>query len=91
MKFSKGSVNGGADFLNISKIKNSDLTFMVSCKVTNQTTTDSGLTRFSPVAGLKAGEFPRVYGDSFISGKRRRTVMQIWIANLLTFRVPRGW
>ncbi|KAF5024856.1 hypothetical protein F66182_3095 [Fusarium sp. NRRL 66182] len=68
VKFGKGSVEGGADFLNVSKIKNADLTFMVSCKVINQVTMDQTLTRFSPIQGLKPADFPRVYGDSFISG-----------------------
>ncbi|UPK92999.1 hypothetical protein LCI18_003934 [Fusarium solani-melongenae] len=66
--FGKGSVEGSGDFLNVSKIKNADLTYMVSCKVVNQITTDQSLTKFSPVQGLKAADFPRVYGDSFISG-----------------------
>ncbi|KAF4334947.1 hypothetical protein FBEOM_11204 [Fusarium beomiforme] len=68
IKFGKGNVEGGADFLNVSKIKNADLTFMVSCKVINQITMDQTLTRFSPIQGLKPADFPRVYGDSFISG-----------------------
>ncbi|KAM0541466.1 hypothetical protein ACHAPJ_013230 [Fusarium lateritium] len=68
IKFGKGSVEGGADFLNVSKIKNADLTFMVSCKVINQITMDESLTRFSPIQGLKPADFPRIYGDTFISG-----------------------
>ncbi|KAJ4214942.1 hypothetical protein NW759_009966 [Fusarium solani] len=68
VKFGKGSVEGSGDFLNVSKIKNADLTYMVSCKVINQITTDQSLTKFSPIQGLKAADFPRVYGDSFISG-----------------------
>lgn len=69
VKFGKGSVEGSGDFLNVSKIKNADLTYMVSCKVINQITTDQSLTKFSPIQGLKAAHFPRVYGDSFISGQ----------------------
>ncbi|KAL6362825.1 hypothetical protein LRP88_04136 [Fusarium phalaenopsidis] len=68
VKFGKGSVEGSGDSLNVSKIKNADLTYMVSCKVVNQIITDQSLTKFSPVQGLKAADFPRGYGDSFISG-----------------------
>lgn len=68
VKFAKGSVGAGADFLNVSKVKSSDLTYMVSVKVVNQLTVDSSLTKFSTVPGVKPADFPRVYGDSFISG-----------------------
>lgn len=69
VKFGKGSVEGSGDFLNVSKIKNADFTYMVSCKVVNPITSDQSLTKFSPVQGLKATDLPRVYGDSFLSGK----------------------
>ncbi|KAF4462445.1 hypothetical protein FALBO_10745 [Fusarium albosuccineum] len=64
-------VSDGFDTLDINAaftIKNSDLTYMVSCKVVNQITMDQSLTKFSPIQTLKAADFPRVYGDSFISG-----------------------
>lgn len=54
--------------MNESKIKNADLTFMVSCKVVNQIKMDQSLTKFTPVPGLAPADFTRVYGDSFISG-----------------------
>jgi hypothetical protein len=85
VKFGKGGIGGNGDFMNVSKIKNADLTFMVSCKVVNQITMDSSLTRFSPVTGLKPADFTRVYGDTFISGKHHDTL----VANKMLTRFPR--
>lgn len=42
---------------------------MISCKVVNEVVTDHSLTKFSPISGILPVNFPKVYGDSFISGK----------------------
>lgn len=61
-------MNGNGVFETLSKVKSSDLTYMVSVKVVNQVEHDATLTKFSPIPGLKAADFSNVYGDCFISG-----------------------
>ncbi|KAI9924691.1 hypothetical protein MW887_006543 [Aspergillus wentii] len=60
---------GKGTFINSNKIKESDINFLISVKVINQTVTDNGLTKFTPIENLdSSAEFTRIYGDSFISG-----------------------
>ncbi|KAF5656400.1 hypothetical protein FCIRC_13676 [Fusarium circinatum] len=63
------------DFLNTSKVKESDISFLFSVKVVNQVLYDYTLTEIVPIgigddepAALDAQTFTDIYGDSFISG-----------------------
>ncbi|KAJ5715711.1 uncharacterized protein N7483_012892 [Penicillium malachiteum] len=68
IKYDNFDAKGKGDFLNTSKVKESDVSFMISVKVVNQVIQDHSLTKFSPISGLKGQNFAEVYGDSFISG-----------------------
>ncbi|KAF2738961.1 hypothetical protein EJ04DRAFT_583374 [Polyplosphaeria fusca] len=68
IKYDTLNVSGNGDFLNISKVKESDISFMITVKVINQIIYDHSLTKFQPISGLKAQNFADVYGDCFISG-----------------------
>jgi hypothetical protein len=64
-------VEGNAKFVDTDKIKNSDVSIMISVKVVNQSIYDHQLLKFQPVSGIKdltAQRLIEVYGDSFISG-----------------------
>ncbi|CAI6100906.1 unnamed protein product [Clonostachys chloroleuca] len=57
--------------LDTNKIKDSDVSIMVSVKVVNQTIYDYSLTKFQPVPNMKEAwpqHLIEIYGDSFISG-----------------------
>jgi hypothetical protein len=65
------TVDGSGNFVNTNKIKDSDVSIMVSVKVVNQTIYDYSLTKFQPVPNMKEASPQRlieIYGDSFISG-----------------------
>ncbi|CAI7660092.1 unnamed protein product [Penicillium glandicola] len=68
IKYDSFDAKGKGDFLNTSKVKESDVSFMISVKVVNQVIQDHSLTKFNPINGLKGQNFTEVYGDSFISG-----------------------
>lgn len=64
-------MDGSGKFINTSKIKDSDVSIMVSVKVVNQTIYDHSLIKFQPITNIKEASSQRlieVYGDSFISG-----------------------
>ncbi|KAF2421480.1 hypothetical protein EJ08DRAFT_682947 [Tothia fuscella] len=68
IKYDSFNASGKGDFINTSKIKESDVSFMISVKVINQVIYDHALTKFNPIAEIKESNFADVYGDSFISG-----------------------
>ncbi|KAJ5748584.1 uncharacterized protein N7511_010280 [Penicillium nucicola] len=68
IKYDNFDAKGKGSFLNTSKVKESDVSFMISVKVVNQVIQDHSLTQFNPISGLKGQNFTEVYGDSFISG-----------------------
>jgi hypothetical protein len=71
IKYDQLKVDGSGNFININKVKESDLSIMVSVKVVNQIVYDHTLTKFQPVSNIKEASPQRlveVYGDSFISG-----------------------
>ncbi|OCK80668.1 hypothetical protein K432DRAFT_327794 [Lepidopterella palustris CBS 459.81] len=68
IKYDTFDAKGKGDFINTSKVKESDISFMISVKVVNQVIYDYSLTRFQPISGLKTTNFADVYGDCFISG-----------------------
>ncbi|CAG9991062.1 unnamed protein product [Clonostachys byssicola] len=71
IKYDQLTVDGSGNFVNTNKIKDSDVSIMVSVKVVNQTIDDYSLTKFQPVPNMKEASPQRlieIYGDSFISG-----------------------
>jgi hypothetical protein len=65
------SVGVSGTFINTNKIKDSDVTIMVSVKVVNQTIYDHSLVQFQPIPNIKDVSSQRlveIYGDCFISG-----------------------
>ncbi|KAH8627321.1 hypothetical protein IG631_17089 [Alternaria alternata] len=71
IKYDQLKVEGNAKFVDTDKIKNSDVSIMISVKVVNQSIYDHQLLKFQPVSGIKdltAQRLIEVYGDSFISG-----------------------
>ncbi|KAJ4253320.1 hypothetical protein NW762_010475 [Fusarium torreyae] len=72
IKYDQLKVDGkDSRFINTNKIKDSDVSIMVSVKVVNQTICDHSLTRFQPIPGIKDALPQRlieIYGDCFISG-----------------------
>lgn len=63
------NANGTGSFIDSNKLKTSDLNFLVSCKVVNQTVMEDNLNVFMPLPNLKAESFTNIYGDCFISGQ----------------------
>lgn len=68
IKYDTFNADGKGDFINTSKIKESDASFLISVKVVNQVVYDHSLTKFHAISGLKTSNFTDVYGDSFIAG-----------------------
>ncbi|KAK6526632.1 hypothetical protein TWF694_005213 [Orbilia ellipsospora] len=71
IKYDQLQVDGSGKFINTNKIKDSDVSIMVSVKVVNQVIHDHSLTRFQPIPSLKDAspqELVQIYGDSYISG-----------------------
>ncbi|KAM5344890.1 hypothetical protein ACJ41O_010752 [Fusarium nematophilum] len=71
IKYDQLQVDGSGTFINNNKIKDSDVSIMVSVKVVNQVIYDHSLTKFQPISTIKDTTPQRlveVYGDSYISG-----------------------
>ncbi|RGP77376.1 hypothetical protein FLONG3_4515 [Fusarium longipes] len=68
IKYDAFDAKGKVGFLNTSKVKEADATFMISVKVVNQVIYDHSLINFQPIEGVGAENFTEVYGDSFVSG-----------------------
>ncbi|KAF5536304.1 hypothetical protein FMEXI_10399 [Fusarium mexicanum] len=75
IKYDAFDAKGKFDFLNTSKVKESDISFLFSVKVINQVLYDHTLTEIVPIgigddepAALDAQTFTDIYGDCFISG-----------------------
>ncbi|KAJ3544348.1 hypothetical protein NM208_g3100 [Fusarium decemcellulare] len=75
IKYDAFDAKGKMDFINTSKVKESDISFLFSVKVINQVIYDHTLTEIVPIATgsdgqttLDAQAFTEIYGDSFISG-----------------------
>ena len=62
----KGS--GSAGFVDEHKVNDSDINYIISCRVTNETSTNPDDMVFNPIKSLEPGRFTEVYGDCFISG-----------------------
>ncbi|CVL12393.1 hypothetical protein FPRO06_04797 [Fusarium proliferatum] len=75
IKYDAFDAKGKFDFLNTSKVKESDISFLFSVKVVNQVLYDHTLTEIVPIgigedepSALDAQAFTDIYGDCFISG-----------------------
>lgn len=73
IKYDAFDAKGKVGFLNTSKVKEADVTFLISVKVVNQVIYDHSLIHFQPVEGVNAENFTEVYGDSFVSGMMPRS------------------
>lgn len=63
-----GSGTPHAFSIDPKKISESDINYFIQVKVICSQIVFPELTKFSPIEGVPASEFTRVYGDSFISG-----------------------
>lgn len=68
IKYDAFDAVGKVGFLNTSKVKEADVTFLISVKVVNQVIYDHSLIHFQPIDGVGAEDFTEVYGDCFVSG-----------------------
>ncbi|KAK6339138.1 hypothetical protein TWF718_008562 [Orbilia javanica] len=67
IKYDQLKVNSSGNFVNTNKIKESDVSIMVSVKVVNQVIYNHSLTKFQPITGLKdltPQRLAEIYGDS---------------------------
>lgn len=102
IKYDAFDAKGKVGFLNTSKVKEADVTFLISVKVVNQVIYDHSLVNFQPVDGVDPKNFTEVYGDSFISGTATppedfqlstylgRSLLVVMLTNL-AYRLSRGW
>ncbi|CAM1506571.1 Fc.00g062120.m01.CDS01 [Cosmosporella sp. VM-42] len=67
IKYDAFNTKVDSSFINNSKVKESDMTYMISVKVVNQVIYDYSLTKFVPISGLKAQNFSDIHGDCYIS------------------------
>lgn len=70
MSIKYGTIHGNASagFVNEAKVLDSQLNYVVTVKVNNESTQEPQEMDFQPIEGLPADKFTEVYGDSFISG-----------------------
>lgn len=61
--------NASAGFVNENKVLNSQLSYVVTVTVNNNTHARPATMEFQPIDDLPAEDFTEVYGDAFISGK----------------------
>lgn len=60
--------NASAGFVNENKVLNSQLSYVVTVTVNNNTDAKPAIMEFQPIDELPAEDFTEVYGDAFISG-----------------------
>ncbi|KAK2759483.1 hypothetical protein FQN54_002961 [Arachnomyces sp. PD_36] len=68
INYGTGTAMGNTAFVKENNIGDSDLNFIVSVKVTNESPAISCSMNFKPIQGLTPDRFPSIYGDSFIAG-----------------------
>lgn len=69
IKAAKIGGSGRGSFIDSDKFKESDLTFYISVKVVNQTINFKDALQWKPIKkGITKENFPKIFGDSFISG-----------------------
>lgn len=60
--------NASAGFVNENKVLSSQLSYVVTVTVNNNTCAKPAIMDFQPIDEMPAGDFTEVYGDAFISG-----------------------
>lgn len=68
INYGTGSALGNTTFVKENNLGESDVNFIVSVKVTNESHVSPSHMEFNPVAGMSPDRFSSVYGDSFIAG-----------------------
>ena len=68
IKYGTISGSGSTSFVHESKVNQSDINYIISVKVTNETSPIPDVMEFNPIEGLDHSKFTEVYGDCFISG-----------------------
>lgn len=68
VKYATVEANANASMIHESRVHDSQLNYMVSVKVNNDSTETQENTEFQPIEGLPPERFTQVYGDCFISG-----------------------
>jgi hypothetical protein len=61
--------NASASFVNETKVLDSQLNYVVTVKVNNESPADSSEMTFIPIDGVPKDQFTNIYGDCFISGR----------------------
>jgi hypothetical protein len=61
--------NASAGFVNENKVLNSQLSYVVTVTVNNNTHAEPATMEFQAIEDLPAEDFTEVYGDAFISGR----------------------
>ncbi|MCJ1311118.1 hypothetical protein MMC25_004788 [Agyrium rufum] len=68
IKYGTVKAAGSASFVNENKINSSDLNYILTVKVTNETSPIPAQMQFNLIKNLDPKDFTEVYGDCFISG-----------------------
>ena len=61
--------NASASFVNETKILDSQLNYIITVKVNNESPSESYEMEFQPIEGVPKDQFTAIYGNCFISGK----------------------
>ena len=71
MSIKYGTIRGNASaaYVNENKVLDSQLNYIVTVKVNNNTPIDPEGMDFQPIENLPPEDFTEIYGDSFISGQ----------------------
>jgi hypothetical protein len=77
MSIKYGTIHGNASasFVNENKVLDSQLNYIVSVKVNNNTQSEPEEMEFLPIDNIPAEVFTEIYGDCFISGKSPLVIM----------------
>ena len=67
IKYGTVKAAGSASFVNESKIESSDLNYIVTVKVTNQTSPIADKMTFNPIPELDNAKFTEVFGKIFLN------------------------
>ena len=68
IKYGTVKCAGNSSIVNENKVNQSDLNYIVTVKVTNETSTIADKMTFNPIPELDNKKFTEVFGDCFISG-----------------------
>lgn len=68
MKYGTVSASSSAAFVNENKVVSSDVNYIFTCKVTNESSPVADDMIFNQIQGVDPADFTEVYGNCFISG-----------------------